>query len=169
MKKSIQAFFGAVAFLILSGCLGYQLGGGRPEGIETVALKAVVNKTGETALEQEVTHALRERIQFDGRLKLVDLSDQPDGIIEVHLQHYQLIPIAYHDRRDATPELYRLTLHADAELIRTVDGETVSSSQSYGETQLPFQSDLTSAKRDALPNAAAELAKYMLSDLIDPW
>ena len=169
MKKSIQAFFGAAAFLMLSGCMGYQLGGGRPEGIETVALKAVVNKTGETALEQAVTHALRERIQFDGRLKLVDLADQPDGLIEVNLQSYQLIPIAYHDRRSATPDLYRLTLHADAGLIRTADGKTVSSSKSYGETQVPFQSDLTSAKRDALPSAAAELAKYMLNDLIDQW
>lgn len=169
MKKSFQSFFGAVAFLMLSGCLGYQLGGGRPEGIQTVALRAIVNKTGEPALEQAVTHALRERIQFDGRLKLVDLSDQPDSIIEVNLQRYQLIPIAYRNRRNATPELYRLTLDADAALIRTADGKTVSSSQSYGETQLPFQSDLTSTKRDALPDAAAELAKYMLNDLIDQW
>ncbi|MBN2703283.1 MAG: hypothetical protein JXR23_03645 [Pontiellaceae bacterium] len=169
MKRSFQTIFGVIAYLLLSGCMGYQLGGGRPEGIQTVALRAVVNKTGEPALEQEVTHTLRERIQFDGRLKLVDLSDQPDGIIEVNLQRYQLIPIAYRDPTSATPELYRLTLDADADLIRTADGETVSSSKSYGETQVPFQSDLTSAKRDALPAAAAELAKYMLDDLIEQW
>lgn len=169
MKKSFQTIIGAVALLLLSGCMGYQLGGGHPEGIQTVALKAVVNKTGEPALEQEVTHALRERIQFDGRLKLVDLSDQPDGIIEVNLQSYQLNPIAYRDPTSATPELYRLTLSAAAELTRTADGKTISSSQSYGDTQVPFQSDLTSAKRDALPAAAAELAKYMLDDLIEQW
>ncbi len=169
MKRTVYLANSVAALLLLSGCMGYQLGGGRPAGIETVSVAPVVNQTSEPAIELQVTHALRERIQFDGRLKLVDSNDVADGIIEVTLVKYDLTPIAYLDKKRTTPQLYRLRVTGKAVLKRSDTGSVVSVSETYGEATLPFQSDLTSAKRDALPDAAAEIAKYMVDDLIEQW
>ena len=169
MRKPLHILCHIGLSLILAGCMGYRLGGGLPAGIETVSMKPVINQTAEPAIELQVTHALRDRIQFDGRLKLVDSADFADGIIEVRLTNYELTPIAYRDDKSTTPQLYRLRVTGKAELKRSDTGAVVASSETYGEATLPFQSDLTTAKRDALPKAAAEIAKFMVDDLIEQW
>lgn len=155
--------------LLLSGCMGYKLGGSRPEGIETVAIAPVVNKTIEPAIEIQVSHALRERLQFDGRLKLVNSPESADAIMEVILTKYTLSPIAFRTERKTTPELYRLRINGTAELKDVNTGETLTTSKTYGEATFRFEADLTSAKRDALPVAAREIAKFMVDDLIERW
>ena len=169
MKRRLYLLCGTALLLLMSGCMGYRLGANQPEGIHTVALAPVINRTGEPAVEQQVTHALRERIQFDGRLKLVDLQAAPDAIIEVSLTEYDLLPIAYRDLKSSTPQLYRLTLKGKAALKEAQTENAISSSETYGDTPIPFQSDLTLSKRDGLPAAAAEFAKHMISDLLDVW
>ncbi len=169
MMRRIHFLNGISTALLLSGCMGYRLGGSRPEGIRTVALAPVVNSTTEPAIELQVTHALRERIQFDGRLKLVNSAEEADAVIEVELTRYDLAPIAYRTDLRNTPELYRLRITGTAELKDAETGETLSESKTYGEATFPFQADLTSSKRDALPAAAREIAKFMADDLIDRW
>ena len=149
--------------------MGYQLGGSRPEGIETVHLAPVINATTESAIELQVTHALRQRIQFDGRLKLRNSSDSADAIIEVKLTDYSLTAIAFRDDLRTTPEQYRMRITGTATLKDAETGETLSESTTYGETRFYFESDLTTSKRNALPKAAQELAKFMVDDLIERW
>lgn len=169
MRKRIFIIVNMAVAALLSGCMGYRLGGDRPAGIETVSVAPVINRTDEPAIEMQVTHALRDRIQFDGRLKLVDANDFADGIIEVTLSQYDMTPIAFSDEKASTPRLYRIRITGRAVLRRSDTGSMVSISETYGEATLPFQSDLTSAKRDALPAAAAEIAKFMIDDLIEGW
>lgn len=169
MKRTIHLLNCAAVTLLLSGCMGYQLGGSRPNGIETVTMAAVVNKTTEPAIELQVTHAVRDRIQFDGRLKLVNGTGDADGVIEVILTEYQLTPIAFSSEERSTPDIYRLRITGTAKLKNTETGEIVSESRTYGEATFPFEADLTSAKRDALPRAAAEIAKFMVDDLVEAW
>ncbi len=169
MKRRIHLLNCVAATLLLSGCLGYQLGGSRPEGIETVSMAPVVNKTSEPAIELQVTHAVRDRIQFDGRLKLINGTGASDGVIEVILTDYNLTPIAFRSEQNTTPEIYRLRITGTAKLKNAQTGEILSESRTYGEATFPFESDLTSAKRDALPRAAAELAKFIVDDLIEQW
>jgi hypothetical protein len=169
MIKRIHFLNCAAASLLLSGCLGYQLGGSRPEGIETVAVAPVVNKTDEPAIELQVTHAVRDRIQFDGRLKLINSATEADGVIEIILWDYQLTPIAFNREDSTTPQIYRLRITGNAKMTDTETGEIISESNTYGEATFPFSSDLTSSKRDALPTAAAEIAKFMVDDLIEAW
>ena len=169
MKRTIHLLNCVAVTLLLSGCLGYQLGGNRPEGIETVTMAAVVNKTTEPAIELQVTHAVRDRIQFDGRLKLVNGTGDADGVIEVILTEYHLTPIAFSSEEKTTPDIYRLRITGTAILKNSETGEILSESKTYGEATFPFEADLTSSKRDALPRAAAELAKFMVDDLIEQW
>jgi hypothetical protein len=169
MKRRIHLLNCIAATLLLSGCLGYQLGGSRPKGIETVAMAAVVNKSAEPAIELQVTHAVRDRIQFDGRLKLVNSAGEADSVIEIVLTEYRLTPIAFSSDQKTTPEIYRLRITGTAILKNAETGELLSESKTYGEATFPFEADLTSSKRDALPRAAAELAKFMVDDLIEQW
>lgn len=169
MKRRIHLLNCAAATLLLSGCMGYQLGGSRPQGIESVAMTAAVNKTTEPAIELQVTHAVRDRIQFDGRLKLVNRAGEADGVIEVVLTEYRLTPIAFSSEEKTTPDIYRLRITGTATLKNAETGKVLAESKTYGEATFPFEADLTSAKRDALPRAAAELAKFMVDDLIEQW
>ena len=168
MKRRIYLLNSIAAALLLSGCTGYRLGGGKPAGIETVAVAPVINKSGEPAIELQVTHAMRERVQYDGRLTLANKPEHADGTIEVTLSNYKLQPIAYDKDLQTTPNIYRLRITAVADLKNSA-GEVISSSKTYGEATFEFKSDLTSSKRDALPRAADELARFILDDLIEQW
>ena len=117
----------------------------------------------------QVTHALRQRIQIDGRLKLVNSAEKADAIIEAELTDYKLQAIAFRDDLKTTPQQYRLRINGYAELKSAKTGETLSESKTYGEARFLFESDLTTSKRDALPQAAAEIAKFMVDDLIEQW
>ena len=169
MKRRIHLLNTLAATLLLSGCAGYNLGGSQPEGIQTVTMAPVVNATTEPAIELQVTHALRQRIQFDGRLDLVNSENSADAIIEVTLTQYDLSPIAYKEDLKTTPDLYRLRITGKAELKNTKTDKVLSTSATYGEAVFKFSGDLTSAKRDALPRAAEEIAKFMVDDLIERW
>lgn len=169
MEKRLYLLNGMVALLLLAGCMGYRLGGGSPEGIETVAMAPVLNRTTEPAIELQVTRAMRERIQFDGRMKLVNDPENADAVMEISLTGYRASPIAYQSELRTTPDIYRLRVTGTAKLRSTKTGETIATSSTYGEATFNFQDDLTSSKRDALPGAAAEIAKFMLDDLIEQW
>lgn len=172
MKENIKPkilFFLGITTLLLTGCMGYRLGGSQPAGVSTVHLAPVVNKTSEPAIELQVERALRERIQFDGRLQLANAPDQADAIIEVTLSSYRLRAIAFRDDLKTTPDQYQLRISANAALKDTGSGEILSKSETYGETRFFFESDLTTSKRMALPAAAEELAKFMVDDLIERW
>ncbi len=169
MKRNIYLLNGLLATLLLSGCMGYRLGGIRPEGIETLFVAPVVNQTFEPAIELQVTHALRQRIQFDGRLKLVDSAEEADAVMEVVLTGYQLRAIAYRDDLKTTAEQYRIRITAESTLKDAQTGKAITESKTYGETTFYFESDLTTSKRNALPRAAQELAKFIVDDLVEQW
>lgn len=169
MKRSIHLIACFSATLLMSGCMGYLLGGSRPEGVETVYMAPVINETTEPAIELQVTEALRQRIQFDGRLKLLDAPGAADTVMEVALTRYTLTAVAFRRDRKTTAEQYRLRIDAVATLKDTGTGEILSESKTYGEATFDFESDLTSSKRDALPRAAWEVAKFIVDDLVERW
>ena len=169
MKRKLYLLNSFVAALVFSGCAGYRLGGTHPEGIETVTMAPVINKSTEPAIELQVTHAMRERIQFDGRLQLVNEPKNADAIMEITLTSYQLSAIAFHNDSKTTAKIYRLKISGEAKLKSTKTGKEISRSSTYGESTFEFDSDLTGSKRDALPYAAKEIAKFMFDDLVEQW
>jgi hypothetical protein len=169
MKKRLYLLNSLAIALLFTGCMGYKLGGSSPQGIDSVTMGPVINKTGEPAIELQITHAMRERIQFDGRMKLVNESKNADAIIEITLTKYDLNPIAFREDLKTTPDLYRMRISGVAELRNTETGKVISTSSTYGESTFEFVADLTSSKRDALPVAANEIVRFMLDDLIETW
>jgi len=169
MKRMIHLLSCLTATLLLSGCLGYQLGGSRPDDVHSVYMAPVINQTAEPAIELQVTHAVRQRIQFDGRMKLQNTEDAADAVMEVVLTHYRLTPIAYRKERNTMPARYRLRITAGGTLKDRKSGETLTTAKTYGEATFFFKSDLTTSKRNALPEAATDLANYLVDDLIERW
>lgn len=171
MKRRLLLISCCSSTLLFSGCMGYKLGGATHEGIETVAMAPVINNTTEPAIEIQVTHAMRDRIQFDGRMKLVNKPENADAVIEITLTNYDMRPIAYKTEEGlrTTPDLYRLKITGVAEMRNSKTGDVISSSKTYGESTFEFTSDITTSKRMALGPAAHEIAKFMLDDLIEAW
>jgi hypothetical protein len=129
----------------------------------------VINRTSEPAMELQVTHAMRDRIQFDGRMKLANEPENADALIEIKLTKFSLRPIAYDESLKTTPRIYRMTISGTASLKDCKTGQVISEADSYGEATFSFADDLSTSKRDAMPTAAAEMAKFMLDDLIERW
>jgi len=169
MKQQIKKFIPLLTVFFFFGCTGYHLGGSKPEGIKTVYLEPIINKTSESAIEIQATEALRQRIQFDGRTTLVNRKELADGVITVTLSKFTISAISFRKDLKTTPKQYRMRITATTTLTDQHTGKILSKSETYGETVFSYNFDLTTSKRDALPAALQELNKFILDDLIERW
>jgi hypothetical protein len=165
-------FTKVIAFFLLSsifaGCAGYQVGSTLPEEIQTVFIK-VENKTEEPSIEVEVMKALRAETQMDGRLILAPEADA-DVVLNVSLSRFNLRALAYDKEHGSLAREYRMVLTATSVLSNAETDEViVESSVLYGESDFSYAADLTSAKRGALPGAARDLARKVVSLVTTAW
>lgn len=159
---------GLAAALCLSGCVGYRLGSTLPPDLRTLHVPPFANKCGEPLIEIETTQATIQDFQKDGTLRIVD-ADRADAILEVALVKYVLEPLRYEKDRSKTTKEYRLQITADVTLTRAGTNKILTRSQALGETTFLPGSDLTSAKRAALPAAAVDLAHHIVQSVVEYW
>jgi outer membrane lipopolysaccharide assembly protein LptE/RlpB len=167
MKFSKTILFPVLA-LMLSGCAGYRAGSTLPKSIRTVSL-SIVNKTDEPSIEVAVMKALRAELQMDGRLE-VRSQNEADAVLCVTLTRFDLDALAFNRRQGTRAEEYRMTLTASAVLSDAESKEVLQESPVVlGESEFPYVADLTSAKRSALPEAAGDLARKVVSATVTAW
>ena len=157
-----------VAAVGVGGC-GYMVGSTLPTGVRSVYVPIFVNKTKEPRIEFDATNATRTELQKDGTLQITS-EDQADAVLKVVITGYDLEPLAYDPNRRARTTEYRvlLTVAMVLEDIRT--GETIASkSKIQGESTFVLTGDLGAAKRDALPDAAKDLAHDIVEKLVEAW
>ncbi len=157
------------AGLFSSGCIGYKLGNNLPPGVHSVAVPVFMNETGEPGLETLTTSAAIQEFQKDGSLKVSDRATA-DTVVEVTLKKYTLTPLRYRSERTTTAKEYRLTLVADV-VWKKLPGQEVLARNSKVEGYKDFEAlaDLPSARRDALPDAAADLAHRIVRTVVEYW
>lgn len=166
--KFIKPLVASVLALSLSGCAGYRVGSTLDKSIQTVCLK-VVNKTDEPSVEVQVMKSLRAELQMDGRLK-VRPENVADAILSVTLTSYYLVPLAYNRDRGTQVVEYRLELTGTVELRNAETDEVILENPSVrGWSDFPYAADLTTAKLGALPGAAADLARKVVSGTVTAW
>ncbi|MCC7300456.1 MAG: hypothetical protein IT583_05205 [Verrucomicrobia bacterium] len=166
--KSAKFLLFPILALALSGCAGYRAGSSLDPSIRTVSI-TVINKTDEPSIEVAVQKALRAELQMDGRLK-VRSQEEADCALTVTLTRFNLDPLAYNRRQGSRAEEYRMTLSGSAVLSKAETDEVILENPMIrGEAEFPFFEDLTSAKRGALPEAAADLARTVVSTLVTSW
>lgn len=158
-----------IAALSISGCAGYRLGSMLPADIRTVYVPTFINATDEPLIELETTRAAVNTIQRDGSLRLAP-EDEADAILNVTLTEFRMQALAFDRTRRAAANEYRLFLTADAVMTRRTTGEVIARhGRITGDTTFIFTGDLTSAKQDALPRAAEDLAQLVISRMVETW
>ena len=90
----------------VGGC-GYSLHGHLPEGVKSVAVPMLANRTTKPFVETEMTRALADAFATDGRLKVVG-RDTADAVLEGEVTGYELLSIAFD--AVANVRLYRLVV-----------------------------------------------------------
>jgi len=160
------------AFLLaalLPGCAGYRLGSMLPANVKSVHVRIATNSTEEPDLETAVTQAVLARLQTDGSLKVVGEAEA-DSLLSIDIRDFILEPLRYEGDNRARPNEYRMILRANLELVRASDATIlVRSGGTEGKATFDFTGDLTTAKRTALPSAAEDLARGIVSSVTEAW
>jgi len=153
---------------IFAGCTGYQMGSNLPDSIQTVSL-SIVNATEEPSIEVQTMKAMRAEVQMDGRLVLRSESEA-DAVLKVTLTGYALNALAYDRDHGTLAREYRVVLTASAVLYDAATGDVLREIPTVvGESEFPYAADLTTGKLAALPSAAVDLARKVVSMTIAAW
>lgn len=164
---NLMAFAGA--FLLLTGCAGYQLGTNLPPGVSSISIPVFINDAREPGLETIATSATIQEFQKDGSLKVLP-REQANSLLEVTLTEYELTPLRYRRDQAITAKEYRLTLTADVVLRKLPSREIIAESKGViGFTDFQALTDLPSARRMALPKAAANLGQRIVKCVVEYW
>lgn len=165
-------FLNALTLLLLSllfvGCAGYQVGSTLPKSIQTVSL-TVKNNTQEPSIEVQAMKALRAEVQQDGRLS-IRKTGSADTVLSVSLTGYSLYPLAFDRTHGRLAREYRVVITATAVLSDAKTGKVLREIPNVvGDSEFPYNADLTSSKRGALPRASYDLARKVVSMTIAAW
>ncbi len=151
-----------------TGCAGYRLGSSLPGSIRSVYVPTFVNRTSEPELETEATSAAIKEFQRDGTLRIAGV-DRADAVLKVTLRRYELKPLSYSEDRATEPSEYRLRLVADVVLEERVTGKVIVEAGAVGKESFELTGDLSSAKQEALPEAASYLAHDIVKKVTTGW
>lgn len=169
MKTSAAlAGVGLACVALAAGCTGYRLGTTLPAGLKSIDVPVFVNKCGEPQIENDATDAAKKEFQKEGSLSIVG-ADEADLTLEVTLVKYALEPLRYEKNDQKTTKEYRLKLTADMVLTRVKGKKVLLKTQVEGRSTFYPGGDLASAKRLALPKAAADLAHQIVENVVESW
>ena len=170
IKRSVIGIISVtvIALLLPAGCAGYRIGSTLPPGINVIHIPTFINNTSEPRLEIETTQAAIREIQRDGTLSISDL-DKSDIVLHATLVDFKLEPLRYESDRSTTTREYRLTITADLTVTQRLTQEVLTRNTVQGETDFIPTGDLSSAKREALPAAAKDLAHDIVESIVEYW
>jgi hypothetical protein len=158
------------ALLLLEGCAGYQLGSVKPsrfEGIESIHVPLFKNETLEPRSAPMLTNAVVAGLQTDGTYKVGSVN-QADAVFEgtfKRIERRQLRSARFDTL--VTRELnYRVICDW---VLRTPDGTILAEGSNYGEAAIFLDPNFQLSERQALPLAAQDFAKKVVSEISEGW
>jgi hypothetical protein len=172
----------ALAGLALSGCLGYRIGPAKPhylQDIHTIAVPVFENKTLIPRIEVLVTDAVIKQFQQDGTYKIAN-ADKADATLKCEISRVNRSPARSVVGNVLATSEFNLTLHVKYKLLGP-DGKSLGPIGDVAGTTSFFVStssvvsnkqvlgDVTTDERQALPLAAEELAKRLVTQLSEGW
>jgi len=183
MKRLLPLLLATIAAALLlfipTGCstssggqpmLGsYKLGSMLPSDIRSVYVPAMKNLTREPLVEVEAMRALQRELQTDGSLVIVEEKDA-DAILEINLNRFLLRPLVYGRENRARPDEYSALLSGSIRMVRRDNGAViVNEPYVAGDFFVPFVTDITSAKRNVLPDVSRDLAHDIVERIVEAW
>jgi Lipopolysaccharide-assembly len=166
-----------LAAVVFSSCAGYHVGPIKPTPmakINTLAVPDFRNDTLIPRVEVLLANALIKQIQQDGTYKIVRENDA-DAIVQGHLEQIVQTPARSVRGNVLLTREYILTLKCRYNVTDRRTGAILTSRTANGQTSLfvsgtsTIAADITQDIRQALPLAAEQLAKDMVSHLSEGW
>jgi hypothetical protein len=161
----------AVLAAVLAGCAGYHLGpsNGLPAGSLSVEVLPFVNRTREPRITEYLSSAMRRQFQQEGTFRL-QTAGTPDIQVTGEITRFERSALSFSTNDVLSPQEYTLILTAKVVARDPVTGKTNINSTLTGYTFVRAGNDLASTEREAMPNLADDLARRVVSALVDgPW
>jgi hypothetical protein len=93
-----------------------------------------------------------------------------DVSLTVTLKKFNLDALAFEHRQASLATEYRVTMTASAALSDAETGKVILENPAVlGESEFAYGADLTTAKRAAMPSAAGDLARKVVSTVVTAW
>lgn len=167
MKK---AFAPLLLVFLLGGCAGYQLGPATPgylRQIHTIAVPTFANTTLVPRIEVLVTNTVIKQFQQDGTFRIVN-PDAADATLKCEIVGVNRSPARSVRGNVLSTTEFNVTMIVKYTLMGR-DGKALGSSAVSGSTSFFRGSDVATDERQALPLAAEELARHLVSQLSEGW
>jgi hypothetical protein len=173
------------ALILCTACSGYRLGnisGKEIQGVRSVYVPVAKNDSYSPELSVTVTNAILRRFDNDGTLQTSQLTGS-DSQLDVVIKKVDRQP-SRSVRRDATSSTggtitqanvlataqYDLFIEAEVTYLNRKLGKNILEKQKVtGRTNYFVGNDQTEAERQALPQAAEDLAKNVVSLITEGW
>ena len=167
MKKAFALLLLPVLFV---GCGGYQLGPATPgylRNVHTIAVPTFKNTTLEPRLEVLVTNTAIKQFQQDGTFRIVN-EDSADATLKAEIVSVGRSPARSVRGNVLSTTEFNLVLTVKYTLMGR-DGKQLTAGAVGGSTSFFVGTDVNTDQRQALPLAAEELARHLVSQLSEGW
>jgi hypothetical protein len=157
-----------VPALFLASCVGYQLGGAKPaslKNVKSISVSMFGNETQHPRAEALATSAVASAITQDGTYQLTSL-DKADAVLEGRIRRIEYSSIRGSRLDTLLPEELHNEVTVVWELKNAKDPTKVlAAGGSVGTSQLFVDSNLQTARNNALPDALERMAESLVSRL----
>ena len=168
MKKALAPLL--LAFL-LGGCAGYKLGPATPgylRNVHAIAIPTFSNTTLVPRIEVLVTNTVIKQFQQDGTFKIANES-AADAVLKCEITGVNRSPARSVRGNVLSTTEFNLTLTVKYTLTGR-DGKVLGSPGGVaGSTSFFVGTDVSTDERQALPLAAEEMARHLVSQLSEGW
>lgn len=168
MKSPLVATL--IVSILLSGC-GYKLGEIRPtpmRSVRTLAVPTFKNKTYEPRIESLFADTLTKRLQLDGTYEIV-ADDRADAILYATIVKIERRPIRSVQNDVLATSEFGLRVFVEYEVQDRLTGAVFMKGSVIGNTTFFSGNDLQTIERQALSNAAADVAKNLTIEVSEGW
>lgn len=168
MKTTLAALLAAV--LMITGC-GYKLGEIRPTPMRSVrdlSIPTFKNNTYEPRIEVMFADTLVKRLQQDGSYNVVN-SDQADAILNCTITKIERNALRSVQNNVLATSEFGLTVQVRYDVIDQKTGAILMSGTAVGRTSFFSGNDLQTIERQAMSNAAADLANNITGQISEGW
>ena len=157
-----------VVLIACAGCAGYRVGpvSGDVAGDRSIEVTPFASKVVEPRVGDAVTTSLRRQLQQEGTFRL-NTRGEADIVVTGAVIEYDRSSLSVQPEDILTPRDYRLRIRAHVMARDRTSGRVLLDRDVLGHTTLRVTPDLSSAERQAIPQAAEELARNITALLTE--
>jgi hypothetical protein len=166
-----KVFFSLLLAVLVGGCAGYQLGPATPahlRNVKSIAVPTFANTTLTPRIEVLITSTIIKQFQQDGTFRIAG-EDQADAVLKGEIVAVGRSPARSLRGNVLSTTEFNLNVSVRYTLVAR-DGRVLGHPGSAGgSTSFFVGTDVSTDERQALPLAAEELAKHLVSQLSEGW